>query len=236
MCHVLSILVLLLRLRVSKNAIGVSIKTQELYLVVFVTRYLDLFTTFYSVYNSVMKILYIASTAYIIYMVRRTEPFKTNFERAHDSFLHWQFAVAPCAVLAMITNVWQGFSVMEVSRGTPRDARPSVTLTAPPLALVVPVGDFHLPGGSGHRPAAHRTAKIPRGRKPDGSLCFPPRRVPCAVHRELGIPVVPRNILQAQLGGVPLWRHTDVLVRGLLLLLRSEVRSTVVRWNCTVMA
>ena len=115
MCHVLSILVLLLRLRVSKNAIGVSIKTQELYLVVFITRYLDLFTTFYSLYNSGMKILYIASTAYIIYMVRKTEPFKTNFERAHDSFLHWQFAVIPCVVLALITNLIQGFNIMEVS-------------------------------------------------------------------------------------------------------------------------
>lgn len=114
MFHVLSILVLLLRLRVSKNAIGVSIKTQELYLVVFITRYLDLFTTFYSLYNSVMKILYIASTAYIIWMVRKTEPFKTNFEKAHDSFLHWQFAVAPCIVLALVTNVIQGFNIMEV--------------------------------------------------------------------------------------------------------------------------
>ena len=52
MCHVLSVLVLVLRLRVSKNAIGISIKTQELYLIVFITRYVDLFTTYYSMYNS----------------------------------------------------------------------------------------------------------------------------------------------------------------------------------------
>lgn len=69
MAHVLSILVLLLRLKATKNAIGISIKTQELYLVVFATRYLDLFTTFYSLYNSLMKILYISATSYIIYMV-----------------------------------------------------------------------------------------------------------------------------------------------------------------------
>jgi ER lumen protein retaining receptor len=47
--HVMSIVVLLLRLRVTKNATGISIKTQELYLLVFIARYLDLFTTFYSV-------------------------------------------------------------------------------------------------------------------------------------------------------------------------------------------
>lgn len=115
MSHVLSIVVLMLRLRVTKNAIGISIKTQELYLLVFLTRYLDLFVTYYSLYNSVMKILYISSTAYIIYMVRGTEPFKTNYDRAQDSFLHWKFAVAPCVVLAILTNLYQGFNIIEVS-------------------------------------------------------------------------------------------------------------------------
>ena len=110
MCHVVSILVLLLRLRVTKNAIGISIKTQELYLLVFLTRYLDLFTTYYSLYNTIMKILYISATAYIVYMVRYTEPFKTNYDKSQDSFLHWQFAVAPCAVLAVITSYFYGHS------------------------------------------------------------------------------------------------------------------------------
>lgn len=116
MSHVLSIVVLVLRLRVTKNAVGISMKTQELYLLVFVTRYLDLFTTFYSLYNTVMKMLYICVTAYILYMVRMTEPFKTTYEKAHDSFLHWRYAVAPCAALAVVTNLIQGFNIMEVSR------------------------------------------------------------------------------------------------------------------------
>lgn len=114
MCHVLSIVVLLLRLRVTKNAIGISVKTQELYLLVFITRYLDLFTTYYSLYNSVMKVIYISSTALIIYTVRYTEPFKSNYDNAQDSFLHWKFAVAPVAVIALITNLYQGFDIMEV--------------------------------------------------------------------------------------------------------------------------
>lgn len=114
MSHVLSIVVLLLRLRVTKNAVGISVKTQELYLLVFVARYLDLFTTFYSWYNTIMKILYIGSTALIIYMVKGTEPFKTSYDQAQDSFLHWQFAVAPCAVLGVITNLIQGFNPIEV--------------------------------------------------------------------------------------------------------------------------
>ena len=59
MMHVMSIVVLILRLRVSKNAIGISIKTQELYLVVFITRYLDLFTTYYSLIETLNLILLI---------------------------------------------------------------------------------------------------------------------------------------------------------------------------------
>ncbi|RYY81366.1 hypothetical protein EON63_15580 [archaeon] len=114
MAHVASILVLLLRLRVTKNANGISLKTQELYLVVFVARYLDLFTTYYSLYNSLMKILYICTTSYIIYMIR-TPPLSTTYDKAHDSFLHWQFAVAPCAVIGLVTNFIQGFSIIDVS-------------------------------------------------------------------------------------------------------------------------
>lgn len=114
MCHVLSILVLLLRLKVSKNAIGISIKTQELYLIVFITRYLDLVTTYYSLYNTLMKILYISTTSYIIFMVRKTEPFKTEYDKNQDAFRHWEFAVVPCAIAAIITNVIQGFNIMEV--------------------------------------------------------------------------------------------------------------------------
>lgn len=107
MSHVFSIIVLLLRLRVVRNAHGISIKTHELFLIVFVTRYLDLFTTFYSLYNSVMKVLYIVSTAMIIYTVRHTQPFKSTYDKAQDSFLHFKFAVLPCAVVTLITHFIQ---------------------------------------------------------------------------------------------------------------------------------
>ena len=108
MSHVVSILVLLLRLRSSKSAVGISLKTQELFLIVFVTRYLDLFTTFYSLYNSFMKVAYIASTTYIIYMIRFQEPYKSKYDASQDSFLHIKFAVAPCAGLALFACLIKG--------------------------------------------------------------------------------------------------------------------------------
>lgn len=50
--------------------VGLSCKTQEIYLMVFLIRYMDLFMYFISVYNTVMKIFFITSTAFIIYMMR----------------------------------------------------------------------------------------------------------------------------------------------------------------------
>jgi ER lumen protein retaining receptor len=77
----------------------------ELFLAVFVTRYLDLFTTYYSLYNSLMKMIYIGSTGAIIYTIKYKEPIKSTYDKSQDSFLHWKFAAAPCAVLAFLTHL-----------------------------------------------------------------------------------------------------------------------------------
>jgi len=117
MSHVFSIIVLLLRLRVARNAQGISVRTHELFLLVFITRYLDLFTTFYSLYNSVMKVLYIGTTASIIYMIKYQEPICSSYDKAQDTFLHWKFAVAPCAIISVITTLLGNgvkFSVLEL--------------------------------------------------------------------------------------------------------------------------
>jgi len=107
MSHVVSIVILILRLRVSKSAVGISLKTQELFLLVFVTRYLDLFTTFYSLYNSFMKVAYITSTTFIIYMIRFKEPYKSKYDKSQDAFLHMKFGVAPCAGLALLACLFK---------------------------------------------------------------------------------------------------------------------------------
>lgn len=92
-------------------------RTHELFLLVFVTRYLDLFTTFYSLYNSVMKILYIGTTASIIYMIKYQEPICSSYDKSQDTFLHWKFAVAPCAGISLITTLLGNgfkFSILEL--------------------------------------------------------------------------------------------------------------------------
>ena len=94
--------------------LGISLKTQELYLLVFVCRYLDLFTNFLSMYNTVMKILYIFTAAAIVYMIRFREPWSITYKKEEDSFKHWKFVVAPCAVLAFLIcdNRWSPMEVL----------------------------------------------------------------------------------------------------------------------------
>ena len=60
--HVVSIVVLALRLNATKSAVGISLKTQELYLIVFVARYADLFSHFYSLYNTFMKVAFMGAS------------------------------------------------------------------------------------------------------------------------------------------------------------------------------
>jgi hypothetical protein len=49
---------------------GISFRTQALYVTVFVARYLDLFTRYISLYNSLMKIFFIGSSVYILYLMQ----------------------------------------------------------------------------------------------------------------------------------------------------------------------
>ena len=114
MTHVASIIVLLLRLQLTKNAQGISLRTNELFLLVFATRYLDLFTTYYSLYNSVMKVMYIAATGYIVHLVRNVEPICGTYDKSQDTFLHWKFLVEPCAGIAFLTNLYGGFNLFEM--------------------------------------------------------------------------------------------------------------------------
>lgn len=84
---------------------GISLKTQELYLLVFVARYLDLFTNFYSLYNTIMKVIYLGASGWIVHMIRHVEPWNKSYKAdTVDDFLHVKFAIVPCLVLALLCN------------------------------------------------------------------------------------------------------------------------------------
>ena len=67
--HLLAIVLLLMKIWKTRSCAGISGKYQILFLVVFVSRYLDLFTSFISLYNTVMKMFFISSAAGTVYLM-----------------------------------------------------------------------------------------------------------------------------------------------------------------------
>jgi len=107
--HLLAIIILLLKIWKSRSCAGISGKSQILFLTVFVSRYLDLFTNFISLYNTTMKVFFIGSAAATVYLMY--VKFKATYDGNHDTF-RIEFLLGPCALLALVLN--HEFSVMEI--------------------------------------------------------------------------------------------------------------------------
>lgn len=68
-------------------------------------RYTDLLTTYFSVYNSTLKIVYIAAHCCIIGSIRCSGQIASTYERDQDDFPHWKFLVAPSSLLAVLLTM-----------------------------------------------------------------------------------------------------------------------------------
>ncbi|CAG9315009.1 unnamed protein product [Blepharisma stoltei] len=112
MLHVASLLILAFRIRKTKSCVGISCKTQELYFIVFVARYLDLFTYYVSAYNTLMKITFICLTGYLIYLMRFAKIYKQTYDSRGDNFEYWKYLLGPCFILGLFFNT--EFTHMEI--------------------------------------------------------------------------------------------------------------------------
>ncbi|XP_043693901.1 ER lumen protein-retaining receptor-like [Telopea speciosissima] len=111
MTHLLSIVILLLKIRTMKSCAGISLKTQELYVIVFLARYLDLFTKYFSLYNTIMKLVFIATSISIVWYMRYHKVVKQTYSKDQDTFRHY-FLLLPCFLLALVIH--RNFTVTEV--------------------------------------------------------------------------------------------------------------------------
>jgi len=99
--HLLAIIILLLKIWKTRSCSGISGKSQILFAIVYITRYLDLFTNFISLYNSFMKIVFMSTslaTLYLMYL-----KFKATYDRNHDTF-RIEFLLIPVTLLALLVN------------------------------------------------------------------------------------------------------------------------------------
>lgn len=104
--HLASILVLLFKIRSRKNCAGISLNSQALYVLVFCTRYLDIFWTFNSkegwLYNWAMKVVFVSTSVYIVYLMKFKQPICSTYRSETDDRFPVMYLIGPCAVLALI--------------------------------------------------------------------------------------------------------------------------------------
>jgi hypothetical protein len=101
LAHISSKCILIWAIHRNKSAEGVSLLTQMLYAVVFVTRYLDLTRAngWSSVYNVFFKLFYIISSFYIIYIMMKVFPRTRERERA------WKLGIGSAAVSLVLAPI-----------------------------------------------------------------------------------------------------------------------------------
>lgn len=123
--HVIAILILLNKIWKTRSCagnfnpfsngrlfvLGVSGKSQILFAIVFITRYVDLLFNFISLYNSVMKLIFIASSCFTVYLIMKK--FKATYDKQNDTFSIF-FLLVPSIALACFINY--DFSLVEVSQ------------------------------------------------------------------------------------------------------------------------
>ncbi|KIJ51419.1 hypothetical protein M422DRAFT_74282 [Sphaerobolus stellatus SS14] len=108
--HLASIFIILHKIQTTRSCRGISFKTQALYVAVFLTRYLDLLTgELLSWYNTIMKLFFIGSSVYILYLMKRR--YRPTNDPSIDTF-RLEYLIGPCALLALIFNY--KFTFLEV--------------------------------------------------------------------------------------------------------------------------
>jgi len=101
--HLLSIIILLLKIFTTKSCRGISLKTQSLYCLVFICRYLDLFWNFESYYNWIMKIIFITTACGIVYLMTIHPVISETYDKKSDSFF-LPYLLIPCALVSLVTT------------------------------------------------------------------------------------------------------------------------------------
>ena len=102
--HLLSFVIIIYKIFKDKSCQGVSAKTFEIYLLVFCTRYLDLFMYYISFYNTFMKILFIAASAFILYLMHCKQPYKNTYLRKKEDVFPHIYLIVFAIIMTLILN------------------------------------------------------------------------------------------------------------------------------------
>ncbi|KRZ14916.1 ER lumen protein retaining receptor 2, partial [Trichinella zimbabwensis] len=107
--HLFALLMLFLKMWERKSAAGVSASSVILFAIVFTTRYVDLLVSFYSYYNTIMKMVYLLlsySTVYLIFF-----ELHSTYDHGKDLF-RTELLIIPSFFLAL--NLNYSFEIIEI--------------------------------------------------------------------------------------------------------------------------
>lgn len=108
--HLASILLLIYQMRLTRSCAGISFKSQLLYAIVYCTRYLDLFYSFVSLYNTSMKVIFIAAQLYILFLMR--VKFKPTNDMHIDTF-KLEYILGGAAITSLIATYKYSFQEVQ---------------------------------------------------------------------------------------------------------------------------
>jgi hypothetical protein len=92
---------------------GISGKTQILFLIVYITRYLDVFFSFISLYNTSMKIMFVGASSATVYMIYGHKAIAPTYDRHNDTF-KIELVLIPTLLLALLPHFHYAFTLLEV--------------------------------------------------------------------------------------------------------------------------
>lgn len=96
-------------------ASGISLKTQELYVLVFLTRYLDLFTRYVSFYNSIMKLVFIGTSIAIVWYMRYHKVVKQTYNMDEDTFKQYLLILLSFVLALLIPHEFTTIEVCNIA-------------------------------------------------------------------------------------------------------------------------
>jgi len=99
--HIISIAILILKMRRQKSCAGLSLRTQEAFAIAYTCRYLDLLWSWTGTWNFCMKVLLLWGSWWLVWAMRTR--YRGTYNREYDTFRPL-FLYAPCAVLALLIH------------------------------------------------------------------------------------------------------------------------------------
>ncbi|WUR03411.1 ER lumen protein-retaining receptor 2 (ERD2) [Vairimorpha necatrix] len=101
--HISSKVVLASKIEKTKSCSGLSFKTQFLYLLVFISRYFDIFEVnirrFKSIYNFVLKLTFISFQCLVVYLIRKK--YYSTYDRKTDVF-QIRLILVPVSIISLL--------------------------------------------------------------------------------------------------------------------------------------